>query len=328
MRTNELALTYTIAESVLALTCVLAPEITRADPISSGIHQGPADCSSDTSYYFFIGNGVGASPTAATQGAMLDARKNAIMCLFGGSISYDANIRGSNHSLETASSTSVSLTAEDVDWSAFELLASEDTEANGSFTSTLRFRWSKRAITKIKATRDIVRKEKQKSRALEKVITAADRKAADREALIVAQEQELAAMRRHQFALLSAAARSDKVVAELEKRKREQSELDQQWLNMVLRFGCGVTLTELKSLLGSPDSIEVYSIRDKTYRYRPLLYYVYGNFALVAPVFDVIWPISFGNDTKAVRRDAWRYQVTEVTRYKGDGATWIICNQQ
>ena len=107
---------------------------------------------------------------------------------------------------------------------------------------------------------------------------------------------------------------------------REQSELDQQWLLMVLRFGCGVTLTDITASLGKPESIEVFTLKESPYQYRPLLYYVYGNFALIAPAYDVTWITTYDADTRAVISKASRYQITQVTRYKGDGSTWTICN--
>ncbi|MBM4251986.1 MAG: hypothetical protein FJ146_08450 [Deltaproteobacteria bacterium] len=285
------------------------------------------DCSSDSQFFYVIGHGSGASQTVAAQSALLDARKNAILCVFGGVVSYDSHIKGTADQVEASTQAHVSVTGEHIDWGALELLKADDSMVDGVYSSVIRLRWPKPAIAVIKAKRDVIKRERTKNAALAREVEAAKRQSAEQEALLQARDAELREMRRHQYELLSAAAKHDRVLASIERQKREQEDLDREWLHMALKLGCGVTIKELKPTLGRPSRTEVYVRQESSYRYRPLLYFVYGNFALVAPVYDVTWLTATSRGTELLIDQAWRYQITQVVRYRGDGSYWVVCDE-
>ena len=310
---------------VLPLILSMPSLATEGPSVADRVNIG-SDCTSDSRYYYFTGYGVGASKAIAAQVALMDARKNALVCVFGGSISYQAISNGTTESFNRSDSTTVAVTADHVDWEAFELVSAQDQDDRVNFTSTAQFRWSRKSINANKERRDNLIKERKRNQNLSAAVTEAQRLAAEKDELLRRQQRELDDMRRHQLDLLGNAAKNDRILSQLERKKREREEKDGQWLRMVLKFGCGVTISDLRDVLGKPQQTLVYTIEEgSAFKNRPLLYYVYGNFALVAPVHDELW-LNSSRDTTHIKRNSSRYQITYVERFRGDGATWVICD--
>lgn len=300
----------------------------QGQPVIHASSNHDIDCSSDGKYHYVIGHGSGDSQAVATQTALLDARKNAILCVFGSDVSYNSRTIGTADHVDASMHSHVSVTGEHIDWSAMELVKADDSMVDGVYTTVVHYKWPKQAIASIKGKRDAVKKERAKNAALAREVEAAKRLSVEQEGLLQARDAELREMRRHQYELLSAAAKHDRVLAAIERQKREQEDLDREWLHMALKLGCGVTIKELKPTLGRPSRIEVYVRQESSYKYRPLLYFVYGDFALVAPVYDVTWPTASPRGTERLIDEAWRYQFTHVVRYKGDGSYWVVCDER
>lgn len=285
------------------------------------------DCSKDQNFYYVTATGTGESKDMATQVALINARKNALMCIFGGKINYQSTTDESNQDVSTKTSTSVEVSADQMNWSGFEMAASSDTETEGNWVVKTKFRWSHKDIAENKKRNDALKKEREKNRAIAARAEANRKLAEERKALIEQQRAELESLKRQERELAEVASEYDRALKTLKKLKKQEQSKDQKWIRMVVQFGCGVTLTDVKDVLGPPDEIKVYGTRKHDYDdYKPLLYFIYGKYALVAPVHDTTFGVTDHNWDR-VKHDASRYQITYVEQFVGGTSAWWICRK-
>ncbi len=60
-----------------------------------------------------------------------------------------------------------------------------------------------------------------------------------------------------------------RIVAKITARKKERNSEEMEWIKMVTKFGCGLTIRDVEDVLGSPDSVDVKGVRlgSPTYDY-------------------------------------------------------------
>lgn len=208
------------------------------------------------------------------------------------------------------------------------MATSEEIESKGQWSAKIQFRWSRKTIDKMRAKEDALLRERERNRALSAQVAAAIKLADERTAILKKQREEIDRHRKAEIEIEKIASTSDKLVAKMLLRKQLQREKDEQWLDMVKRFGCDVTLSDLIEVIGPPRTKEVWSRswrKDGGYRYVPLLRYEYGNFALYAPVVE--------RESAEKPNNAWdqwatyadQYQITQVERIKGSRDNHVIC---
>lgn len=285
------------------------------------------DCSKDQNFYYVTATGTGETKDMATQVALINARKNALMCIFGGKINYQSTTDESNQDVSTKTSTSVEVSADQMNWSGFEMAASSDTETEGNWVVKTKFRWSHKDIAENKKRNDALEKEREKNRAIAARAEANKKLAEERKALIEQQRAELESLKAQERELAEISSEYDRALKKLKKLKRDERSKDDKWLRMVLQFGCGVTITDVHYVLGPPDEIKVYGTRKRDYDdYKPLLFFIYGKYALVAPVHDTTFGVTDRNWDR-VKDNASRYQITYVEQFVGGTSAWWICRK-
>lgn len=285
------------------------------------------NCTKDQKYYYVMATGTGTSQDMATQVALINVRKTALICIFGGKINYQSTTDESNVDVSTNTSTSVEVSSEQMNWSQFEMIASSDKEEEDSWTVQTKFRWSLKEIAENKKRTDAIEKEREKNRVIAARAEANRKLAEERKALIEQQKAELEGLRRQERELAEIGSEYNRALTKLKKLKREERSKDQKWLNMVLNFGCGVTISDVKHVLGQPDEIKVYGTRKHDYDdYKPLLYFIYGKYALVAPIHDTTFGL-FDNNWDRVKESASRYQITYAEQFVGGNSAWWICKK-
>lgn len=153
-----------LAKLILGLFATLI--IDQAAVEGSGAPQDPTwlstDCTKDDRFYYFVGRAAADSRNASSQGAMLDARKNALICVFGGTIDFKSSTSADNHDVQTLQSTSVAVSSAHIDWSGFEMIESIDNERQGSWESIGQFRWPHKEVQANKKRTDALAKERRK----------------------------------------------------------------------------------------------------------------------------------------------------------------------
>lgn len=78
-------------------TCIFYSRIVFAEIDDSWIGK---DCKNHGHFFYTVGNGKGSTKSIANQAALLDARKNALLCNFGGRIDFSAQTTESDYNTE------------------------------------------------------------------------------------------------------------------------------------------------------------------------------------------------------------------------------------
>ncbi|MCX6106139.1 MAG: hypothetical protein NTY08_09945 [Proteobacteria bacterium] len=324
MRTNYFIFTFAIALGFPARAEELEPIQHEQSELGSSLS---GDCTRSGDHYTFLGHGQGNSQSLATQGSLLSARKNALICLFGGTLNFTSETAESNTDTSYTGKTSISVSAENIDWSGFEMARCKDDELNGVWQSDAVFNWSVKDIEKNRRRLDLLNKKKEENRALSAKIKAARDLAAQKESLLQRQRIELNRLKKQEQDIANMQSESERIIAKLRLRKKSKLDKDNQWLNMARQLGCGVTLGDLIASIGKPAKtiiqFEELDIKYHT-KFRPKIYFVYGDYALVAPEYDRV-ASSFDIKYTDYKSDIDRYPVTYVEKYRGSPESWWIC---
>jgi hypothetical protein len=287
------------------------------------------DCTKTDSGYRFHGQGSGSSKSIAAQGALVDARKNAIVCLFGGTIEFSSEATESNTEAKYSGKTSISVSSENLDWSDFQFVQGTDVEAGSAWTSMAVFSWSLKAVDENRKRLDRITKQKEQNRALSLQTDAIKKQLDEKSKLVKKQKEELDKLNKSELEIQQLKNEKDRILARLEERKKNRQTKSAAWIAMVTKFGCGITFSDLEESIGSPDKTEIrfqYFSGDAYIRYRPVIYFIYGDYALVAPVYDELadeYDMKYRNFLAS--KD--RYQITYVIQYRGGTASHWICKQ-
>jgi hypothetical protein len=305
---------------------VFASVILSASAHAESVELAP-NCKKEGGGYVVTGGGEGASKSLASQGALIDARKNALLCIFGGQIEYSSESTETLTDAEHSGRTKVTVNSESIDWSGFSFVEGSDEETDGAWKSAATFTWSFKDVEANKTKIDALTKQKEKNRALASEIEATKKIAEEKQALIERQREEINRLKEQELEIAKMKSENARIVAKISSRKKERDSKEMEWIKMVTKFGCGLTIDDVKDVLGSPDSIDVRGkpLDSTGYRFQPLLYFIYGRYALVAPVPGL-------NTTKF---DDWNYakkyvstsQITYVAQYVGGDTAWWICKK-
>jgi chromosome segregation ATPase len=311
---------------VSATTFAISVPTLSKDKREGGTNSMSADCKKDKDFYVVIGRGKNDSKDMANQLALVDARKSALLCIFGGTISYKSNTAESNTDVETSASTTITLSSEHIDWSGFEMIDSKEDHQDEVWTVELEFHWSIKDVSENKKRTDKLNKEKEKNKSLSAEIVSSQKIAAERARLIEKQKKELEDLKKQETELANLKSESERVLVKLNKIKADRKDKNAAWLNMVLQFGCGTTLADLKKTIGAPRQIKIMISKiQNTYKdiYTPSLYFIYGDYAFEAIIHDVT--ARSYDDLSYLKREANRYEISSVREYKGGTKGWYIC---
>ena len=180
------------------------------------------NCAPTEAGYVFTGYGFGKSVGAASREALIDAKKNALLCIIGGQFSYyfestqtyDSK-KGESQSVEA--STRVSLNIDDLDWSGFaKILGKHWTAKKEGEGIELygQYRWPEVKMKASRAHLDLLVAEIEKNRALEKQAEAKDR-------LIQAQKRQVKELKQKSAELERLKLESKKKATELAALKKK-----------------------------------------------------------------------------------------------------------
>jgi hypothetical protein len=305
---------------------VFASVILSASAHAESVELAP-NCKKEDGGYVVTGGGEGASKSLASQGALIDARKNALLCIFGGQIEYSSESTETLTDAEHSGRTKVTVNSESIDWSGFSFVEGSDEETDGAWKSAATFTWSFKDVEANKTKIDALTKQKEKNRALASEIEATKKIAEEKQALIERQREEINRLKEQELEIAKMKSENARIVAKITSRKKERDSKEMEWIKMVTKFGCGLTIDDVKDVLGSPDSIAIMASQPDKYSsaYMPHLYFVYGRYALVAPV--TTFRFHNWNEKDQALRYVSTSQITYVAQYIGGDTEWWICKK-
>jgi hypothetical protein len=290
------------------------------------------DCQKDTQYYYFVGFGKGADAAESIRNALLSSRKNALACVFGGAINTNISVKESAQQIEYSSVTVVDLTYEHVNWSGYEQAPDKVLFLNTSDHQLYsQYRWSLNDIQKEQDRLKSLAKKIEENRSLKKEVDATKKISDQKETLIKSQQQELSRYKKHEIDLANLKSKKEKVLAELAQMKAQRNDKGKEFVSMVTRMGCDVTLDDLTKLIGPPSEINVAGICYNNCEfsvlaaYIPVLQYRYGDFSINAYVDRV--NINKDSDWNRIKKYRHETQIVLLEKVRGQGGSWLICDE-
>lgn len=327
---------------MILLTYILIPEIAHADTDDLWMNT---DCKRDRDFVYSIGNGEGPTKIIANQAALLDARKNALICNFGGRLDFKSTTKESSHSADFTSESSITLNAENIDWSSFENIRSRDILAGEKYITMLHFRWKIEEIEKNRYKIETLEMEKNKNKTLSSEVAKLKANSEEKERRLKEKIRELNAIKKDEIELSKVRSEKDKKIAQLKKLKKNQGELDDEWISMVTQFGCDNTIEEIEKILGKPEKIEIWQGRiekdpkDPKDPFAPYVvplnypviyfFYNYSRFAFRVDFEEV--QHTYPDGQHRVYGDIWyknearRRIILKVEKMKGERHSWFLC---
>lgn len=260
----EIAIASTIMTSCIhtkAPTSSPAPTPTTLPaPKRTSTKQKPqwltSDCTKDNEYFYFVGYGEGPTSTSATQNALIDARKNALLCIFGGAIEFSSNTKEDTTKVDYTAGTTVRVTSDHVDWSGFEkVLGSDFFPYDERDAIYIQYRWQAKQIDTSKKKLALIQRELEKNKALQKQIEATQDVVKEKSELIERQKVELEKLKQQEIELESIKNQTERSIKQISKQRRQYSDKRTQFSRIVKELYCGITIGEFISAVGEPSDI-------------------------------------------------------------------------
>jgi hypothetical protein len=184
------------------------------------------NCAPTEEGFLFTGYGVSTDMGEASRRTLIDAKKNALLCIIGGQFSYyfssiDSYSSENNSKQAVEESLRVSLNIDDVDWTGFTKIlgkhwVNQRPEAGVELYS--QYRWPNDKIKASRAHLDLLVAEIEKNRVLEKQVTRKNQ-------LIEAQASQMALLQKKAAKLEQLKITSQQKANELKNREQELKSL-------------------------------------------------------------------------------------------------------
>ena len=198
-------------------------------------------------YYYFIGYGEGGNGSSAVSNALINSRQNALTCIFGGTISLKVSLKENNKSASFNSSTELSLSYGDLNWSGFEKVPDRDFYADDSQKKIyLQYRWAIEEIEKEKIRLKEISKKIDETRAIEKEVQI-------KKKIIEKQKSQLAVLNRQAIELESIKLESEKTIRKLKYISSVKANKETELRNIIQQIPCGMTIGEFVNVFRKWD---------------------------------------------------------------------------
>jgi hypothetical protein len=246
-----------------AQTLYPTPKLTQlAAPKRVTTKQKPiwltSDCTKDGEYFYFVGYGEGPTSTSATQNALIDARKNALLCIFGGAIEFSSNTKEDISKIDYTAGTTVRVSSDHVDWSGFEkVLGSDFFPYDERDAVYIQYRWQIKQIDTSKKKLALIQQELEKNKALQKQVEATQVVVKEKSELIEQQKKELEKLKQQEIELESIKNEAEKSIKKISMQRKQYFDKKTQFSRIVTQLYCGITLGEFISAVGEPDEEQV-----------------------------------------------------------------------
>lgn len=209
------------------------------------------DCVKLNGSYFFVGYGEGPNSSAAARNAMLASRQNALVCLFGGTITSTISIRENETKATYESSTELKLDYSAVNWSGYSIVSGKTFFIDNAHSRLYsQYRWSEADIAKERSRLDGLAKKIEETNAMKQEI-------AIKENVIKEQKTQLAELQRQENELRAIKEASNRAAAKLLNLKKARDSKQNDMMKIIHRLYCGVTIAQLIDLYREPDKTEL-----------------------------------------------------------------------
>ena len=266
-----------------------------------------SDCTKDSDHFYFVGYGEGPTSTSATQNALIDARKNALLCIFGGAIEFSSSTKENTTKIDYSAGTTVKVTSDHVDWSGFEkVLGSDFFPYDERDAVYIQYRWQMKQIDTSKKKLALIQQELEKNKALQKQVEATQDVVKEKSELIEQQKKELEKLKQQEIELESIRNQTERSIAQISNQRKQYSDKKTHFSKIVKELYCGITIGEFISAIGEPGDI----------RYE---YYGDGSRGGFISELDLYW------DSNSVHFDYTEIQSISSgkTLYRGDESTLL-----
>ena len=208
------------------------------------------NCTKKEGFYYFVGFGEGSNASIAARNALIDSRRNALVCLFGGTITSSMTIAEDNKSSTFESLTSLELNYSDVNWASYEKIPDRSFFHDEKQTKVyMQYRWKELVITQEKDRLEKLSSEIQKTKTQKKEISI-QRRLIDQQK---AQLQELQIQEEEMKGIKNAA---EKAALRLREMKRVKEAKSRDIAQLIPLLYCGITIGDFIEVYQKPDSIE------------------------------------------------------------------------
>jgi hypothetical protein len=211
------------------------------------------DCVERDGTFVFSGTGYASSEAEAAQRAVLAAKKAAILCLFGGTIHAEIEIKSDSRTGSSVrDDTLIRLTSEQVSWQGFELVPGRIVITLDTHQAVVyaQYRWDKTLALSAKARMDAINADLERTRALKEQIAVQQR-------IMTEQSQKLAELERQERELAALRDQAEAAAARIVKMGQAQGARNDSIRVVLSKVYCGMTLAQLAAFLGPPEESAV-----------------------------------------------------------------------
>tara|TARA_B100001093_G_scaffold515973_1_gene593624 strand:- start:72 stop:818 length:747 start_codon:yes stop_codon:yes gene_type:complete len=205
------------------------------------------NCTKKDGFYYFVGFGEGSNASIAARNALIDSRRNALVCLFGGTITSNMIIEEDNKGSSFESLTSLELNYSDVNWASYEKVPDRSFFHEEKQTQVyMQYRWKELVIAQEKGRLGKLSSEIQKTKTQEKEISI-QRRLIDQQ---TAQLKELQIQEEEMKTIKNAA---EKAAIRLREMKRANEQKSKDVGQLIPLLYCGITISDFIEAYRKPD---------------------------------------------------------------------------
>ena len=204
--------------------------------------------------FLVVGMAEGATPSEAGHAAVIAARRSAVLCVFGASISAELDSLETNDSSSGTERIRQSIAVESVDWQGFELVAGHSLtlQDEHGFRVHAQYRWSREQAEAARSRARELAAAAERARALKVQVATQGR-------MIEAQRERLAELDHQQQELAALKDRADAAAVRIASWSAEQSSKNASVAKAVAKLFCGITFQQVIDSLGEPDELKTES---------------------------------------------------------------------
>lgn len=204
--------------------------------------------SNGNTFYYFIGYGEGRNSSTAVSNALINSRQNALTCIFGGTISSTVSLNENNYNADLNSSTELTLSYSDLNWSGFEKVPERNFYADSTQRKIyMQYRWGTIEIEKEKARLANISKKIDETKAIEKEVQL-------KKKIIEKQKDQLKVLNRQAIELENIKSKSERAMKRLQNiadiKQQEENEIE----GVIKLIPCGMSIGEFISNYTEPTS--------------------------------------------------------------------------
>lgn len=205
------------------------------------------DCTKDEQAFYFIEYGEGRNQATATQQALIEARKSALLCIFGGTIEFSSETAETAKDSSYSGSTKVRVNSDNVDWSGFEKVVGMDFfPFDERDVIYVQYRWPIAKIDTSKKRLAAIAEQIEKNKALASQVEATKALVREQSELIDRQKQELEKAQKQELEIQSLKKETEAARLKLRKIGAKQRVESEELVSLFMEIPCRLTIRELE----------------------------------------------------------------------------------